>query len=98
MTLINTEPDALSADALIEMNSMYLLRWEPSQEAHVLLYPEGIVKLNETAGEILALCTGERTPVEIAAAVDAGYSDDVHDKVLNFLEVAYAKGWIRTKS
>lgn len=96
--MTETETDSLSADALVEMNPMYLLRWEPSQDAHVLLYPEGVVKLNETASEILTLCTGECSTAEIAAAVDEGYEDDVRERVINFLEVAYAKGWIRTKS
>lgn len=96
--MTETDTDSLSADALVEMNPMYLLRWEPSQDAHVLLYPEGVVKLNDTAGEILTYCTGERSVAEIAAAIDAGYGDDVRERVLNFLEVAYAKGWIRTKS
>ena len=98
MTDHELSTDSLSADACIEMNPMYLLRWEPSQDAHVLLYPEGVVKLNDTAGEILQRCTGSSCANEIAEAVNADYEDDVHDKVMNFLEVAYAKGWIRTKS
>ena len=31
----------------------FRLQWEPAQNAHVLLYPEGMVKLNGSAGEIL---------------------------------------------
>ena len=38
-----------------------LLQWEPAQEAHVLLYPEGMVKLNGTAAAILTRCDGART-------------------------------------
>jgi pyrroloquinoline quinone biosynthesis protein D len=26
------------------------LQWEPAQSAHVLLYPEGMIKLNGSAG------------------------------------------------
>ena len=37
------------------------LQWEPAQNAHVLLYPEGMVKLNASAGEILKRCDGQRT-------------------------------------
>ncbi len=47
-------------DDYVEINPMYLFRWEESQESHILLYPEGVVKLNQTAGEILSLCTGGR--------------------------------------
>ncbi len=43
----------------------FRLQWEPVQDCHVLLYPEGMVKLNESAGEILKRCDGS----------DAGRSD-----------------------
>lgn len=98
MTNNETDMDTFDIAASIEMNPMYLLRWEPSQDAHVLLYPEGVVKLNETAGDILTRCTGECCATDIAEAINADYGDDVYNKVINFLEVAYAKGWIRTKS
>ena len=31
----------------------FRLQWEPVQNCHVLLYPEGMMKLNDSAGEIL---------------------------------------------
>ena len=31
----------------------FRLQWEEAQGCHVLLYPEGMVKLNRSAGEIL---------------------------------------------
>ena len=37
------------------------LQWEPAQNAHVLLYPEGMIKLNGSAGEIMKRCDGVRT-------------------------------------
>lgn len=75
---------------------MYLLRWEEAQQAHVLLYPEGIVKLNETAAAILELCSGERSVDDIVAALSEQYDGaDVAPGIAQFLEVAHAKGWIR---
>ena len=50
-----------------ELNPMFLFRWEDTQDAYVLLYPEGVVKLNSTAGEILRRCDGQRT---VAAVID----------------------------
>ena len=32
----------------------FRLQFEPAQDCHVLLYPEGMVKLNPTAGEIMS--------------------------------------------
>ena len=52
-------------------NPMYLFRWEPTQDSHVLLYPEGIVKLNQTAGDIIERCDGRRTVAELIAERDA---------------------------
>ena len=42
----------------------------------VLLYPEGVVELNETAHEILARCDG-RTLGEILQALAEAYDADV---------------------
>jgi hypothetical protein len=39
----------------------FRFQWEPAQGCHVLLYPEGMVKLNQSAGEILKRCDGART-------------------------------------
>ena len=51
--------ERLGPRAIVEINPVYLFRWEESQNAHILLYPEGVVKLNDTAAEILKTCTGE---------------------------------------
>ena len=83
------------------INPLFLFRWEASQQAYVLLYPEGVVKLNETAGEILKRCDGVHTVVEVAREVKHVFSADdskVENAVLKFLEVSHAKGWIRCKA
>ncbi|HQE41111.1 MAG TPA: pyrroloquinoline quinone biosynthesis peptide chaperone PqqD, partial [Zoogloea sp.] len=38
------------------IHRLFRFQWEPAQQAHVLLYPEGMVKLNQSAGEILKRC------------------------------------------
>ncbi len=35
------------------INRQFRLQWEAAQDKYVLLYPEGMVKLNGSAGEIL---------------------------------------------
>ena len=42
----------LPADARPAIAAGMRLQWESAQEAHVLLYPEGMVKLNGSAGAI----------------------------------------------
>ena len=51
----------------------FRLQWEPAQNAHVLLYPEGMVKLNASAGEILKRCDGERTLAEITTDLEQAF-------------------------
>lgn len=84
-----------------ELNPLFLFRWEETQDSYVLLYPEGVVKLNPTAGEILKRCDGQHT---IAALVEelqrlfAETPERVASGVNKFLEVSYAKGWIRNRA
>ncbi len=93
-----SETITVAADNIIEINPVYLFRWEEPQKAHVLLYPEGVVKVNETGAAILKLCDGIKTVTEIISELNDKYNTDVTDSVNKFLEVAYAKGWIRIKS
>lgn len=89
----------LTLDRTVELNPNFHFRWEEPQRAHVLLYPEGIVKLNETAAAILETCTGGGTIAAGAAELRSRYGRaDAGVEALKFLEVAYAKGWIRIKS
>ncbi len=86
------------ADA-VELAPSFHFRWEAPQKAHVLLYPEGIVKLNETAAAILETCTGNPTIAQGTAELQDRYGNpDLSASVLEFLELAHAKGWIRVKS
>jgi pyrroloquinoline quinone biosynthesis protein D len=79
------------------LNRMFMLRWEPAQDAHVLLYPEGVVKLNPTAAEILKHCSGDQTTDGIVAELKAAYPEggaQLETSTRKFLDLAYAKGWI----
>ena len=41
------------------VSPMFRLQFEPAQDGWVLLYPEGMVRLNEPAAEILRRCDGQ---------------------------------------
>lgn len=82
-----------------EISPLYLFRWEEAEQAYLLLYPEGIIKLNDSAGNILKLCTGENTFEEVIAALKAVYGPQATENdVYNFMETAIGKGWIRVKA
>lgn len=91
---------AITSQDRFEIRPPFLFRWEDSQQAHVLLYPEGIVKLNESGGGILQLCDGKHTVGQIIEQLCKRYcaADEttISKGVLNFLEVSHGKGWIRT--
>lgn len=89
----------LQLSDVIELNPNFHFRWEEPQRAHVLLYPEGIVKLSESAAAILEACTGGQSIAAGSVELAGRYGkDNIADDVLKFLEVAHAKGWIRIKS
>ena len=90
-------------DYCFEINPMYLFRWEETQDSHVLLYPEGVVKLNEGAGAILSRCTGDKPVARIIEELKEIYSDPesnatLEKSLLEFLEVSHTRGWIKLKS
>lgn len=89
----------INLDDQPEINPVYLFRWEEQEQAYLMLYPEGIIKLNDSAGNILKLCSGERTLEEIIEELQRSFGvADLKDDVYGFMEVALGKGWIRVKN
>jgi len=73
----------------------FRLQWEPAQSAHVLLYPEGMVKLNQSGGEIMKRCDGERTVAAIVSELEEAFSmKDLGGDVLAFVEMAGKQRWL----
>jgi pyrroloquinoline quinone biosynthesis protein D len=76
----------------------YRLQWEPAQNAHVLLYPEGMVKLNGSAGEILKRCNGERTMTEIVADLESAFAvQGLAKDVDAFVALAVERKWLEIR-
>jgi pyrroloquinoline quinone biosynthesis protein D len=74
---------------------LYRLQWEEAQKAHVLLFPEGMVKLNGSAGEILRRCDGRRSTADIVAELETAFSrTGLGPDVESFLRYATDKGWV----
>ncbi len=62
------------------------LHYDDVREEHVLLVPEGAVRLNETAVQVLELCDGARSVEEIAGTLSQRYAEaDVTDDVRELL-------------
>jgi pyrroloquinoline quinone biosynthesis protein D len=62
---------------------------------HVLLVPEGVVRLNITAAEVLELCDGERSLDEIVSALSARYDGfDLRDDVRGLVDAMTQRGLV----
>lgn len=74
----------------------YRMQWEAAQESHVVLYPEGMAKLNETAAAILELVNGKASVADIIATLDARFPEagGVGADVIDFMRAAYEQKWI----
>ncbi len=74
------------------------LQWEAAQEAHVLLYPEGMVKLNGSAGAIMSRCDGERSLDEIVADLERTFgTSGLAADVRAFVAFALQKRWLELR-
>jgi pyrroloquinoline quinone biosynthesis protein D len=82
---------------VLKLKPIFRLQWEPVQNAHVLLYPEGMVTLNQSAAEILKRCDGTR---DIDALIDdlqkAFNAPDLGDEVRSFIAHAELRGWVES--
>lgn len=95
----NTAGDIISEDAVVELYKQYRFQWEAAQDCFVLLYPEGMVKLPGSAGEIMKRVDGQKSVSEIIADLEATFPGaDLRQDVIDFLGAAHAKGWIRNQT
>jgi pyrroloquinoline quinone biosynthesis protein D len=71
------------------------LRYDQVREEHVLLVPEGVVRLNPTAAEVLELCDGERSLDEIVGTLTARYDgSDLRDDVQRLVDGMTQRGLV----
>lgn len=84
----------------IDIAKYYRFQWEPAQNCHVLLFPEGMVQLPGSAGEIMKRVDGTRSLDAIVADLESAFpgAPDLRADVVDFLEVAHGNGWIRPRS
>jgi pyrroloquinoline quinone biosynthesis protein D len=91
--------NALTNDTRPVIGRGFRLQWEAAQEAHVLLYPEGMVKLNSSAGEIMSRCDGERTLAEIIADLEKTFgATSLSGDVTAFVSMALQNKWLEMRT
>lgn len=95
--------DLFTSSSHIEIAKPYRLQWEAAQNSYVLLYPEGMVRLNQTAGLILDRCCQEQKSVgqaitELAEEFAVPDHHEISQDVYEFLKAAYENQWIKERS
>jgi pyrroloquinoline quinone biosynthesis protein D len=76
---------------------LFKLQWEEVQQCWVLLYPEGMVKLNGSAGEIMSRLDGNTSIQALIEKLEQDFhTSGLQADVLNFLALAQRQGWVKT--
>jgi coenzyme PQQ biosynthesis protein PqqD len=76
------------------------LRWDRQASRYMLLYPERGLVLNETAADVVQLCTGEHTVGAIVAQLTEKYAptpaESIEREILTLLERLANRGLIQS--
>lgn len=75
----------------------YRFQWEEAQQCYVLLFPEGMVKLNGGAGEVIKRIDGNKTVADIVKELQAAFPDvpSMEADVIGMIELAVEKVWLQ---
>ncbi|WP_053739495.1 pyrroloquinoline quinone biosynthesis peptide chaperone PqqD [Nocardia sp. NRRL S-836] len=65
---------AVALDAVPRIRRGVKCTYDQTRSAHVVLFPEGVLVLNETAASVVALCDGVRSVGDIALALADEYT------------------------
>jgi pyrroloquinoline quinone biosynthesis protein D len=78
-----------------KLSRRFRLQFEEAQNRWVLLYPEGMVQLNDSAAEILKRCDGERSLSDVVQELETAFSvQNLRPQVTSLLEEGQRRGWI----
>lgn len=93
---MNAAQTAMGLEARPHVAGHFRLQWEEVQKAWVLLYPEGMVKLNGSAGEIMQRLDGEKTVHALIDELESNFdTSGLTQDVLDFLAIAQRQGWVK---
>ncbi len=78
-----------------KLSRRFRLQYEEAQTRWVLLYPEGMVQLNDSAAEILKRCDGGRSVADIVSELETTFNiQGIGPQVESLLEEGGRRGWI----
>ncbi|CAH0992698.1 PqqA binding protein [Sinobacterium norvegicum] len=82
--------------SVLVLNPQYRLQFEVAQDTHVLLFPEGMVQLNEAASTILLALGEGKTEEQLIAELQQRFpeAESLAADVTEFVQVAIDKAWV----
>ena len=87
---------SINPEQKIQFSPMHRLQWEEAQQKDVILYPEGMVELNQSSAEILKLCDGTRNLDQIVIDLEEKFATSgLKNDITSFLDVALNNGRIQ---
>ncbi len=85
----------INPELLLCFSPLHRLQWEEAQQKTVILYPEGMVELNQSSAEILKLCDGTRQLMQLVDELETKFeTTNLTNDVTHFLTIALKNGWI----
>ena len=83
-------------EKIVKWRAGYRFQFEPAQNKYVILYPEGMIQLNESASEIGRFIDGKMTTEQIIFQLIQKYPDatELAVDVDDFMKVAQQQHWI----
>lgn len=86
----------IKKDQIYKIAAHHRFQWEEAQDCHVILFPEGMVKLNPSGGEILKLVDGKTSIQSVINTLKEKFQgvDSLEDDVLAMFSFALDKAWI----
>lgn len=85
----------MNQEKSLSINNHFQLQYEECQKCFVLLYPEGMVQLSFSAGEIMNLCDGKNSANDIIEQLTIKFNGaDLKKDVIDFLEEAIQRNWV----
>jgi pyrroloquinoline quinone biosynthesis protein D len=79
-----------------KLSRLFRLQFETVQNAWVLLYPEGMVQLNQSAAEILRRCDGRRSFDDIVQELQTLFEvQNIRPQVEALVQEGQRRGWIQ---
>lgn len=85
----------MSVPELPYLSRRLCLQYQAAQISWVLLYPEGMVQLNDSAAEILRRCDGRHTVADIVSELESLFdTQGIAPQVYELLAEGARRGWI----